>query len=162
MGSDSSNRTGDPLSRMAMGDWHNEDSPYFDGWKVYWSDPFHPAQNPHRVIQMGLAENQLCADLIEEWLVDHPNASIFTAIGSEKFKGIANLQDHCGMPEGPDFISIASALRQEEMSSFGLVSSQTQHVIVPNASDDGFMERFLAESSARLAERQGDFTRELE
>lgn len=47
------------LSKLAKGNGHGEDSPYFDGWKAYDSDPFHPTMNPRGVIQMGLAENQV-------------------------------------------------------------------------------------------------------
>ncbi|KAI4302944.1 hypothetical protein MLD38_038632 [Melastoma candidum] len=106
MGSHSSNRTRVPLSRMAMGNGHGEDSPYFDGWKAYQIDPFDPAENPHGVIQMGLAENQLCADLIEEWLIDHPEGSICTAGGSDKFRDIANFQDYHGLPKFRNGIAI--------------------------------------------------------
>ena len=47
------------LSKIATNDRHGENSPYFDGWKAYDQDPFHPTQNPEGVIQMGLAENQV-------------------------------------------------------------------------------------------------------
>lgn len=47
------------LSKIATGDGHGETSPYFDGWKAYDEDPFHPTQNPNGVIQMGIAENQV-------------------------------------------------------------------------------------------------------
>lgn len=47
------------LSKIATGKGHGEDSPYFDGWKAYDSDPYHPTKNPSGVIQMGLAENQV-------------------------------------------------------------------------------------------------------
>lgn len=45
-----------------------------------------------------------------------------------------------------------------KMSSFGLVSSQTQHFIASMLSDDSFVERFLKESSKRLAKRHRSFT----
>lgn len=48
------------LSKIATNDLHGENSPYFDGWKAYDSNPYHPTQNPNGVIQMGLAENQVC------------------------------------------------------------------------------------------------------
>lgn len=47
------------LSKIATNDQHGENSPYFDGWKAYDNDPFHPTNNPNGVIQMGLAENQV-------------------------------------------------------------------------------------------------------
>lgn len=52
-------KKGQLLSRMATNDRHGENSPYFDGWKAYDENPFHPSQNPDGVIQMGLAENQV-------------------------------------------------------------------------------------------------------
>ena len=45
------------LSKMATGNGHGENSPYFDGWKAFEDNPFHPTDNPHGVIQMGPAEN---------------------------------------------------------------------------------------------------------
>lgn len=47
------------LSKIATNNKHGENSPYFDGWKAYEANPFHPTQNPQGVIQMGLAENQV-------------------------------------------------------------------------------------------------------
>lgn len=47
------------LSKMAAGNGHGEESAYFDGWKAYENNPFHPINNPNGVIQMGLAENQV-------------------------------------------------------------------------------------------------------
>lgn len=87
------------LSKIACNDQHGEDSPYFDGWKAYDKDPFHPTNNPTGVIQMGLAENQLSSDLIEEWIKDNLGASICTTQGVHKFKDIAIFQDYHGLPE---------------------------------------------------------------
>lgn len=47
------------LSKIATGNGHGENSPYFEGWKAFDSNPYHPTKNPHGVIQMGLAENQV-------------------------------------------------------------------------------------------------------
>uniref|UniRef100_A0AAU7VGN9 1-aminocyclopropane-1-carboxylate synthase n=1 Tax=Lycoris radiata TaxID=228395 RepID=A0AAU7VGN9_LYCRD len=85
------------LSKMATNDGHGENSSYFDGWKAYERDPFHPTRNPNGVIQMGLAENQLCHDLIQEWIKKNPEASICTAEGVNEFKAIANFQDYHGL-----------------------------------------------------------------
>ncbi|KAL6652191.1 hypothetical protein ACP70R_011116 [Stipagrostis hirtigluma subsp. patula] len=90
---------GELLSRIAAGDGHGENSSYFDGWKAYDMDPFDLHTNPGGVIQMGLAENQLSLDLIEEWSMNHPEASICTAQGASQFKRIANFQDYHGLPE---------------------------------------------------------------
>jgi len=45
-----------------------------------------------------------------------------------------------------------------KMSSFGLVSTQTQHFLASLLSDDHFTTKFLAESARRLAERHQVFT----
>ncbi|GKU95201.1 hypothetical protein SLEP1_g8590 [Rubroshorea leprosula] len=45
-----------------------------------------------------------------------------------------------------------------KMSSFGLVSSQTQHLIAAMLSDDEFVDRFIAKSKERLDKRHKDFT----
>ncbi|KAJ4839146.1 acetyl-CoA synthetase [Turnera subulata] len=87
------------LSRIASGNGHGEDSPYFDGWKAYERDPHHPTKNPNGVIQMGLAENQLSFDLVEEWLKNNPKASISSPEGLSAFRDIALFQDYHGMPE---------------------------------------------------------------
>ncbi|GFY92492.1 1-amino-cyclopropane-1-carboxylate synthase 2 [Actinidia rufa] len=87
------------LSKIATNDEHEENSAYFDGWKAYDNDPFHITKNPSGVIQMGLAENQLSFDLIEEWIKKNPEASICTFEGAKAFKYIANFQDYHGLPE---------------------------------------------------------------
>ncbi|CAK7335606.1 unnamed protein product [Dovyalis caffra] len=87
------------LSRIASSNGHGEDSPYFDGWKAYDSNPHHLTENPNGVIQMGLAENQLCYDLIQEWLKKNPKASICTSEGLNEFREIAIFQDYHGLQE---------------------------------------------------------------
>ncbi|KAL0393590.1 UNVERIFIED_CONTAM: 1-aminocyclopropane-1-carboxylate synthase [Sesamum latifolium] len=87
------------LSKIATNDGHGENSAFFDGWKAYDSDPYHPTRNPSGVIQMGLAENQLSFDLVQEWVRNNPKASICTADGSNYFKDIAIYQDYHGLPE---------------------------------------------------------------
>ncbi|TMW88595.1 hypothetical protein EJD97_018342 [Solanum chilense] len=87
------------ISKIATNDGHGENSAYFDGWKAYENDPFHPTQNPNGVIQMGLAENQLCFDLIQEWIVNNPKASICTYEGVQDFQDTAIFQDYHGLPE---------------------------------------------------------------
>ncbi|KAH0643254.1 hypothetical protein KY290_034849 [Solanum tuberosum] len=97
--SNNNNQKQQLLSKIATNDGHGENSPYFDGWKAYANDPFHLTDNPNGVIQMGLAENQLCFDLIQEWVVNNPKASICTAEGAENFQDIAIFQDYHGLPE---------------------------------------------------------------
>jgi hypothetical protein len=49
----------DGLSSLAVSKAHGEDSPYFEGWREYNANPYHPLNNPSGIIQMGLAENQV-------------------------------------------------------------------------------------------------------
>lgn len=56
------------LSKIASNDGHGENSAFFDGWKAYDSDPYHPTQNPNGVIQMGLAENQVTLIILISFL----------------------------------------------------------------------------------------------
>ncbi|KAM0059969.1 putative 1-aminocyclopropane-1-carboxylate synthase [Helianthus debilis subsp. tardiflorus] len=86
------------LSKIATNNGHGENSPYFDGWKAYDANPFHPQRNPEGVIQMGLAENQLSFDLIKEWIEANPSASICTPQGVSGFKHTAIFQDYHGLP----------------------------------------------------------------
>ncbi|KAJ6933670.1 1-aminocyclopropane-1-carboxylate synthase-like [Populus alba x Populus x berolinensis] len=87
------------LSGIASSNGHGEDSPYFEGWKAYDSNPHHLTENPDGVIQMGLAENQLCFDLIQDWLKNNPKASICTPEGVNEFREVAIFQDYHGLPE---------------------------------------------------------------
>lgn len=87
------------LSKIATNDGHGENSPYFDGWKAYDNDPYHSTKNPHGVIQMGLAENQLSFSMIEEWVVNNQSASICTYEGVNEFKDVAIFQDYHGLPK---------------------------------------------------------------
>lgn len=48
-----------------------------------------------------------------------------------------------------------------KMSSFGLVSTQTQHLIASMLSDEVFVDRFISESEKRLRARHGVLTRGL-
>ncbi|ESQ36780.1 hypothetical protein EUTSA_v10007457mg [Eutrema salsugineum] len=87
------------LSRIATSNQHGENSEYFDGWKAYDKDPFHHSRNPHGIIQMGLAENQLCVELIKDWIKENPKVSICTPEGVHQFSDIAIFQDYHGLKE---------------------------------------------------------------
>ncbi|KAF5748505.1 putative acc synthase [Tripterygium wilfordii] len=84
------------LSRVAVSDTHGEDSPYFAGWKAYDENPYHELDNPSGVIQMGLAENQVSFDLLEEYLEKHPEASS-CGEGKSGFRENALFQDYHGL-----------------------------------------------------------------
>ncbi|XP_020699784.1 1-aminocyclopropane-1-carboxylate synthase 7-like [Dendrobium catenatum] len=85
-----------PLSKIAVSKAHGEDSPYFAGWKAYEENPYDAVDNPNGVIQMGLAENQLSFDLLEEYLEQHPEASSWGS-GMSSFRENALFQDYHGL-----------------------------------------------------------------
>ncbi|CAK9148954.1 unnamed protein product [Ilex paraguariensis] len=84
------------LSKIAVSETHGEDSPYFAGWKAYDEDPYDESNNPSGVIQMGLAENQVSFDLLEEYWVKHSKE---TSWGSRTsgFRENALFQDYHGL-----------------------------------------------------------------
>ncbi|KAE8680669.1 CMA101 protein [Hibiscus syriacus] len=86
------------LSRKASCNSHGQDSSYFLGWQEYENNPYHEVTNPKGIIQMGLAENQLCFDLFESWLVKNPDAVSLKRDGKSIFKELALFQDYHGLP----------------------------------------------------------------
>ncbi|XP_022929274.1 1-aminocyclopropane-1-carboxylate synthase 9-like [Cucurbita moschata] len=86
------------LSRKATCNSHGQDSSYFLGWEEYEKNPYDEIRNPKGIIQMGLAENQLCFDLVERWLEENPDAAGFKRDGKSIFKELALFQDYNGLP----------------------------------------------------------------
>ncbi|PRQ46797.1 putative 1-aminocyclopropane-1-carboxylate synthase [Rosa chinensis] len=83
------------LSKIAVSATHGEDSPYFAGWKAYDENPYDESSNPSGVIQMGLAENQVSFDLVEEYLEKHSEDS--NRGSSTRFRENALFQDYHGL-----------------------------------------------------------------
>ncbi|KAL2235870.1 UNVERIFIED_CONTAM: putative aminotransferase ACS10 [Sesamum indicum] len=73
------------------------DGPYYVGLKRVEEDPFDEVENPDGVIQLGLAENRLLLDLIQEWLADHEAGSIMSKQLS--IAGLATYQPFDGLME---------------------------------------------------------------
>ncbi|XP_068345130.1 1-aminocyclopropane-1-carboxylate synthase [Pyrus communis] len=86
------------LSRNATFNSHGQDSSYFLGWQEYEKNPYHEVHNTNGIIQMGLAENQLCFDLLESWLAKNPDAAAFKKNGESIFAELALFQDYHGLP----------------------------------------------------------------
>ncbi|KAK6151902.1 hypothetical protein DH2020_014537 [Rehmannia glutinosa] len=79
---------------MAVSETHGEDSPYFAGWKAYDENPYDELCNPSGVIQMGLAENQVSFDLLEQYLEKHSEEITNNGSG---FRENALFQDYHGL-----------------------------------------------------------------
>nr|QDY98235.1 1-aminocyclopropane-1-carboxylate synthase 1 [Rubus idaeus] len=87
------------LSRKATCNSHGQDSSYFLGWQEYEKNPFHEVRNTKGIIQMGLAENQLCFDILKSWIANNPDAAGFKRNGESIFAELALFQDYHGIPE---------------------------------------------------------------
>ncbi|KAL6220262.1 hypothetical protein ACLB2K_008018 [Fragaria x ananassa] len=87
------------LSTKATCNSHGQDSSYFLGWQEYEKNPFHEVSNTNGIIQMGLAENQLCFDILKSWLAKNPDAAGFQRNGESIFGELALFQDYHGIPE---------------------------------------------------------------
>uniref|UniRef100_A0A453H9M7 1-aminocyclopropane-1-carboxylate synthase n=1 Tax=Aegilops tauschii subsp. strangulata TaxID=200361 RepID=A0A453H9M7_AEGTS len=86
------------LSKKAGCNTHGQDSSYFLGWEEYEKNPYHPTTNPGGIIQMGLAENQVHTDLVEEWLEKNPDALGLRRGAASVFRELALFQDYHGLP----------------------------------------------------------------
>ncbi|GMH03210.1 hypothetical protein Nepgr_005049 [Nepenthes gracilis] len=86
------------LSSKGRCDSNGQDSSYFLGWEEYEKNPYHEILNPFGIIQMGLAENQLCFDLLESWLASNPDAYGFMKNEASIFRELALFQDYHGLP----------------------------------------------------------------
>ncbi|XP_076924380.1 putative aminotransferase ACS12 [Bidens hawaiensis] len=71
------------------------DSCYYVGLDRVSSDPYDRVGNPNGVVQLGLAENRLTLDLIENWITEKLNESIL----GMNANGIATYQPFDGMSE---------------------------------------------------------------
>ncbi|GJU02741.1 1-aminocyclopropane-1-carboxylate synthase-like protein [Tanacetum coccineum] len=112
------------LSKIATSDQHGENSRYFDGLNAYDQDPFHYTQNPNRVIQMGLAENQLSLDLTEKWIVNIPESLIYRYNKSVNIP-IVNIFD-------PDRIVMGSGATGASESLMFCLADQGERFHVPS------------------------------
>ncbi|VAI01977.1 unnamed protein product [Triticum turgidum subsp. durum] len=100
------------LSKKAGCNTHGQDSSYFLGWEEYEKNPFDAITNPSGIIQMGLAENQLSFDLVEEWLEKNPDALGLRRGAASVFRELALFQDYHGLPafKNTDARCLAQAL----------------------------------------------------
>ncbi|KAL5570045.1 hypothetical protein UlMin_026620 [Ulmus minor] len=76
------------------------DSPYYIGMDKVKDDSYDRLDNPDGIIQLGLAENRLCFDLIEKWVSDNfTNSILGTDGGKLNISGIAAYQPFDGLFE---------------------------------------------------------------
>ncbi|PON70001.1 L-threonine-O-3-phosphate decarboxylase [Parasponia andersonii] len=88
------------LSSRAISIAKPNDSPYYIGLDKVKEDRYDRLGNPNGVIELGLAENKLCFDLIEKWVSENLTTSIIgTGGGDLNISGIAAYQPFDGMTE---------------------------------------------------------------
>lgn len=77
-----------------------DDSPYYIGLNKFRDDPYDKINNPNGIIQLGLAENTSCLDLIEKWVSENLSDSIMGRDGDDlSISGITTYQPFDGMME---------------------------------------------------------------
>ncbi|XP_065858074.1 probable aminotransferase ACS10 [Euphorbia lathyris] len=88
------------LSSRATGIVKSGDSPYYVGLKKVVEDPYDESDNPNGIIQLGLAENKLTVDLVEEWLIENGRRAILgCGVEELNISGIATYQPSDGLME---------------------------------------------------------------
>ncbi|KAK4390377.1 1-aminocyclopropane-1-carboxylate synthase [Sesamum angolense] len=126
------------LSTKATCKSHGEDSSYFLGWQEYEKNPHHPVRNPCGIIQLGLAENQLCFDLLESWIARNQEPTGFMKKGGSIFRELALFQDYRGMPVfKKELAEYMAAIRQDKVRfdpnnivlTAGATSANEAHVL---------------------------------
>lgn len=71
----------------------SQDSPYYIGLNKVLEDPYDALKNPHGVVQLGLAENKLSLDLIQDWVLENSRGEN----GELSISGIATYQPFDGL-----------------------------------------------------------------
>ncbi|KAJ4951709.1 hypothetical protein NE237_028541 [Protea cynaroides] len=89
------------ISSRAYSITNSVDTPYYAGSKNVTEDPYDALNNPDGVMQLGLAENKLSLDLIQDWLAENVKDSIVGAEGGGDLSicGIATYQPFDGLME---------------------------------------------------------------
>ncbi|KAJ4843508.1 hypothetical protein Tsubulata_020498 [Turnera subulata] len=84
--------------------------PYYVGLRKALEDPYDRLGNPNGVIQLGLAENKLTLDLVEEWLAENARGAILGGEEELGISGIATYQPHDGVMDLK--VAVASFMSQ--------------------------------------------------
>ncbi|KAL3521463.1 hypothetical protein ACH5RR_019612 [Cinchona calisaya] len=103
-------------------------SPYYIGLDRVRQDKYDPVHNPDGIIQLGLSENMLTLDLIEEWLSKNMNERVLLGgvDGGLSITGIAPYQPSDGLME----LKVAMASLMTQVMGRGTVSFDPSQVIL--------------------------------
>ncbi|KAF8008696.1 hypothetical protein BT93_K2376 [Corymbia citriodora subsp. variegata] len=82
------------VSRRAESIASPNKSPYYVGLDRASEDPFDEVSNPAGIIQLGLSENRLCLDLIEEWLSENLDGAMIGQGGDKDHLGIGGITEY--------------------------------------------------------------------
>ncbi|XP_010277428.1 PREDICTED: probable aminotransferase ACS12 [Nelumbo nucifera] len=104
------------------------DSPYYVGLKKVSEDPYDAMSNPEGVIQLGLAENKLSLDLVQDWLSKNAKDSITGGEGNGDLNicGIATYQPFDGLVE----LKVAVAGFMSQVMGGGSVSFNPSQMVL--------------------------------
>lgn len=80
------------LSKKIVNESHGQDSSYFLGWEEYEKNPYHQAQNPKGIIQMGLAENQVSYNSFDIIIIILNYVNIFISSHLNKCRSLLRRQ----------------------------------------------------------------------
>ncbi|KAK1286870.1 putative aminotransferase ACS12 [Acorus calamus] len=99
------------VSSRASSVLRSGDSPYYAGIRRCVEDPYDAVSNPDGMVQLGLDENQLCLDLVRDWLKENLSDSLLGSDGGGlSISGIATYQPFDGLM---DFkIAVAGFMNQ--------------------------------------------------
>ncbi|KAJ8526842.1 hypothetical protein K7X08_029319 [Anisodus acutangulus] len=105
-----------------------DSSPYYVGLKKASEDPYDESISPDGVIQLGLAENKLSLDLVQEWLAE--NVSRWMMTEDLSISGIATYQPFDGLLE----LKVAMAGFMSQVVEGSVSFSPSQMVLTSGAS----------------------------
>ncbi|KAK8964054.1 putative aminotransferase ACS12 [Platanthera guangdongensis] len=87
-----------PVSSRATTIVRSSDSIYYIGLKKVSENPYHSSSNPEGIMQLGLADNKLSLDLIEDWLVANLQKSLLgEKRGDLSISGLVSYETSAGL-----------------------------------------------------------------
>ncbi|XP_031383011.1 probable aminotransferase ACS12 isoform X2 [Punica granatum] len=105
-------------------------SPYYVGLDRVLEDPYDRVHYPDGIIQLGLSENRLCLDLIDEWMSENLNNSVIRGDGGDLgIAGLATYQPSDGLVE----LKVAMASFMSKVVSKEVSFNPSQIVITSGA-----------------------------
>ncbi|GAU20589.1 hypothetical protein TSUD_297620 [Trifolium subterraneum] len=103
-------------------------------------NPYHRIHNPDGVIQLGLAQNTLCVDLIQEWIRHTRSAAILETQSNCGCLSITDLATYHGFMD----FEVVGAISAIEILSFCLADNGNAFQIIVNFLSSKFLSMLSA------------------